>query len=112
MERACDSYLVKVCAGFWGYAFEDLHILNEKLTGSLDLSRICTIFPARAKGRVDEAVPPDRVKACRFWVYAGHLPAGDKANGEREGILSDPFCFPGGEEEKNGGPTNIRTQIS
>jgi len=93
---ACDSYLVEVCAGFRGYAFEDLHILNEKLTGNLDLSRIGTIFPAGAKSGVDEAVSPDRVKTCRLGVHAGHLSAGDEANGREEEILRDLVRFPGG----------------
>jgi len=50
--------------GLWGYAPNDLHILNEKLTSGFDLSRIGTILPARAEGREDQAVSPDRVKSC------------------------------------------------
>ena len=83
VEWACDPYLVETRAGFCGSTLEDLHIVNEKVASSLDLSRIGTIFPARAKSRVDETVSPDRVKTRRLWVHAGHLSAGDEANGRK-----------------------------
>jgi len=37
---------------------------SEKLTNGFDLGRIGTILPARAEGREDQAVSPDRVKTC------------------------------------------------
>ena len=50
-EQACDPHLVEVCAGFWGYPFEDLHILNEELASSLNLCQIGTFPPGRPDNR-------------------------------------------------------------
>jgi len=85
---AWDPYLVQVCAGFWGYGFKDLHILDERLTSCFDHGPIGTILPARAKSRVDQAVPPDGVKTCRLGVYTGNLSASHKAVVEVSGSKS------------------------
>ncbi len=74
-------YLVQVCARFGSYTFNYFHILNEELTSSLDCSGVVTIFPARAKNRVDQAVSPGRVKTCRLGVYTGYLSASNEAMG-------------------------------
>jgi len=50
-EETRDSYLVEVRARIWGYAFEDLHILNEQLTSSFDLCIIDAILPGREENR-------------------------------------------------------------
>jgi len=67
--HAVQSHLVQVCAGFGGYTFEDLHILNEKPTSSLDLSQVSTILPRRAGTRENHAFSPGRVKTCGLGVY-------------------------------------------
>ena len=74
-----DSYLVKVCAGFWGYAFDDLHVLNENLTSSFDLGRIGTLLPECEENHEDQAVSPGRIKTCGLGVRAGYLSASYEA---------------------------------
>jgi hypothetical protein len=74
-----EPYLVKVCAGVRGYAFDDLHVLDEELAIGLDLGEVGAILPARTESGVDQALSPGRVEACRLGVHAGHLSASDKA---------------------------------
>ena len=81
----------QVCTGFWGYAFDDLHILDEELTSSFDLSRIGTILPARAESHVGQALSPGRIKTCGLGVYTGHLTASDEAVGR---LLGSRFPYP------------------
>ena len=89
-KSAGDSHLVQVCARFRGYAFEDLHPLNEKLTISLDLSRIGTILPGHADGRVDQAFSPSRIEACGVGVHTGYFSASDEAMSKFSGIVPVP----------------------
>ena len=77
MDESSD--LVKVCSGIRGQAFEDLHVLNESLTGSFDLSLVGAVLPTRAESGVNQAVSPGRVKPCRIGVWAGNLTTSDKA---------------------------------
>jgi len=86
------SHLVQVCAGVGGYTLKDLHILNDELTSSLDLSQVGTVLPRRADSHVDQALPPGRVKARRLGVYTGYLSASNEATGE---ILRIYARFPG-----------------
>ena len=90
-KPARGSYLVQVCTGFWGYAFDDLHILDEELTSSFDLSRIGTIRPARAESHVDQALSPGRIKTCGLGVHTGHLTASDEAVRR---FLGSKFSYP------------------
>ena len=76
------AYLVEVRAGFRGNAFEDLHILNETLTSSINFGQSGTILPGRADSRVDQALSPSRVKTHRFGVHTGNLSARDKTVGK------------------------------
>ena len=76
------SHLVQVCAGFGGYTFQDLHILNEELTSGLDVSQVGTVLPRRADSREDQALSPGRVKTCGIRVYTGYLSASDEAMGK------------------------------
>lgn len=77
-EWAWEFYLIEVCAGIRGYAFESLHILNEELTGSIDLCQVGTILPARADSGVDRALSPSRVKTRGLGVHTGDLSASDE----------------------------------
>ena len=66
---AWESHLVEVRAGFWSYAFEDLHILNEELASGLDFCQSCPVLPGSTEGRVDHAVSPGGVEARCVGVY-------------------------------------------
>jgi len=76
------SHFVQICAGFGGYTFQDLHIVDEKLASSLDLGQDGTILPRRGESRVDQAFSPDRVKTCGLGIYTGYLSASNEALGE------------------------------
>jgi len=86
-EQARSSYLVEVRAGLWGYAFEDLHILNEELTSSFDLRQVGTLPPGPADTRKGQAIPPNRVKSRRFGIHTGNLSASDET---REKTCQNP----------------------
>ena len=86
------SHLIQVCAGFGGDTLQDLHILNEELTSSLDLSQGGTVLPRREDNHVDQAFSPGRVKTCGLGVYTGYLSASNEAMGE---ILRIYSRFPG-----------------
>ena len=73
------AYLVQVCSGIRGDAFEDLHVLDEALTGSFDLSLVGALRPGSVENGVDKTISPDRVKACRLGVHAGNLTPCDEA---------------------------------
>jgi len=75
-EQAWDFHLVEVCAGFWGYPFEDLHILNEELASSFDLCKTCTIPPGHEGSRKGQAISPSMVG-----VHTGNLSASDEVAG-------------------------------
>ena len=98
---AWESHLVEVCAGFWGDGFEDLHILNEELTGSVDLCQSRAILPAGAEGGVDQTISPGRVKTRSIRVYTGNLSASDETAGKKKKESSqDPNASPGLWEEE------------
>jgi len=101
------SDLVQVRAGFGGYTFQALHILNEKLTFVLDLSQVGTVLPRHADSREDQTLSPDRVKACRIRIYTGYLSASHHAMGE---ILRIYSCFLGLWKKKE--LTGTRKQIA
>ena len=69
-------YLVKVCAGFWGYTFDDPHILNENLTSSFDHGGIGALLPTRAEDRVDQTFSPRRIKTRGFRIHTRYLSTG------------------------------------
>ena len=78
-----DSHLVEVRARFWGYPFEDLHILNEELTSSFDLRQIGTSPPSPADTRKDQAISPSRVNSRRIGIYTRNLSASDETVEEK-----------------------------
>ena len=88
-EWARDSHLVEVCAGFWCYAFEDLHILDEELTSSFDLCQIGAFPPGPADTRKDQTISPNRVKSRRIGIHTGNLSASDETVGKKKSQDSD-----------------------
>jgi len=82
VNRRGGSYLVEVCAGFWGNGFEDLHILNEQLTGSFDLCQTGAIPPGREESRQGQAISPSRVYSRGICAHTGNLSASDQAAGK------------------------------
>ena len=75
------SYLVKVCARFRGYAFDDFHVSNDNLTSSFDLGQIGTLRPAPKENHEDQAVSPGRIETYGLGVRTGYLSAGYEAMG-------------------------------
>ena len=88
------SYLVEVCTGFWGDTFENLHILNEDLTSSVDLCQVGTLAPGRAESRIDQAISPCRVKSRGIGVHTGNLSTSDETAGEKETLRIQIRAFP------------------
>jgi len=81
-EYACDSHLVEVRAGFRGYPFEDLHILNEELASGLDLCKIGTFPPERPDNRKGQAISPSRVESRRIGIHTGDLSTSGQTVGQ------------------------------
>ena len=75
------AHLVKICSGIWSDAFEDLHVLDEALTGGFDLGLVRSLWPVCANDSIDQTVAPGRVKAHRLRVHAGNLAACNEAVG-------------------------------
>ena len=76
-----NSYLIEVCAGFWGYGFDNLHIFNDMLTNSIDLRQVGTIRPNAGNNYVNQAISPNRVETRGIWVNAGNLSASNESQG-------------------------------
>jgi len=76
-----DSYLVEVRAGFWGHAFEDLHILDEELASGFDFCQIRTFPPGPAEKHKGQAISPGRIKSHRIGIHTGNLSASNETAG-------------------------------
>ena len=86
-----NSYLIEVCARFWGYGFDNLHIFNDMLTKSIDLRQVGTFRPPAADNYESQAISPSRVETRGIWVNAGNLSASNESQGEGCQDRGSPF---------------------
>ena len=56
--------------------------MNHNLTSSFDFGRTGILLPGFEENCVDQAVSPDRIKACQLGVRTRYLSTGDEAMGK------------------------------